>query len=303
MIRISREQRIYSFSPAHPPVATIQPGETVIFETEDAGSHRIVKPEDILTYVPRPDYTNPATGPVYVMGAEPGDALSVHIDRIELDKQGYTKISPGAGLLIHEVMAPAVQIWRIMGEPGNYWISWNEYMLPARPMIGTIGTAPASESAYNYFPGPHGGNLDVPAITEGVTVYLPVHVAGAFLALGDVHARQGDGEISGVALEARAIVTTRVELLKEVRWERPWIESPDAWITVGEAPSAQEAMEMATRDMMRLLKERLSMPAHDALMLLGVAGDMRPGQSIFAPMLHVTYYLTLPKPIPSSSPD
>ena len=83
--------------------------------------------------------------------------------------------------------------------------------------------------------------------------------------------------------------------MKGTRLERVWIETPEAWVTVGDAPGAREAMEIAARAMIRLLGDKLSLSPHDALMLLGVAGDMRPGQSIFMPPLNVSYYLTVPK--------
>jgi amidase len=296
MIHIPRTQRTYAFSRHHPPAARIAPGETVVFETEDAGSHRIVVEDDIRTYTPRHDYTNPATGPLYIEGAAAGDTLAVRIERIELDAQGYTKISPGAGLLIDEVSAPAAQIWRISGEHGAYAASWRGLSFAAQPMIGTIGVAPAGEPVENYAPGLHGGNLDVPAVAEGATVYLPVFVDGALLGLGDVHARQGDGEISGVALEIRSAVTARIDLLKGVSTEAPWIETDAEWITIGIAGEAKAGMEMATRQMLRLLGRRLDLAPHDALMLLGVAGDMRPGQCMFDPSTPMTFYLTLPRP-------
>jgi len=295
VLRIPRDQRTYRFSAGNPPAARCQPGETVIFETEDAGSRRIVKAVDIATYVPRHDYTNPATGPLYIEGAQPGDALAVHIERIELDSQGYTKISPGAGLLIGQVRAPAAQIWRVDGRPGDYHVSLGAYRVPAHPMIGTIGTAPAEGEIENYAPGPHGGNLDVPALGEGATIYLPVFVPGALLGIGDVHARQGDGEISGVALEIRSVVTVRIDVLPAAGLSRPWTETPDAWITIGIAGDAQAAMEQATDDMLRLLGQRLALAPADALMLLGVAGDMRPGQSMFDATTPMTFYLSVPK--------
>ncbi len=297
MIRLSRQQLCYSFSAANPPAARVPSGSTLIFETEDAGSHRITRPADILTYVRRPDYTNPATGPVFIEGAQPGDTLAVSIQSIELDTQGYTKLSPGAGILIERAQAPAVQIWQVAGSPGAYSIRWENYELPARPMIGTIGVAPAGEPILNFAPGRHGGNLDIPAITEGATIYLPVQIPGGLLALGDVHARQGNGEISGVALEIRSTVTAQVDLLRGVQWERPWIETGDAWITIGIHHDLSVAMQQAAGDMFDLLKRQLDLPAHDALMLLGVAGDMRPGQSMLDPATPATVYLRLPKPL------
>jgi amidase len=296
MIRILREHRTYSFSSKHRPASVADPGDTVIFETEDAGSHRITHSEDIWTYVSRRDYTNPATGPLYVNSARPGDALAVHIERIELDDQGYTKLSSGSGLLIAEVTTPAVQIWQIDGAPGCYRASWGPYTLPCRPMVGTIGTALANRDFDNFTPGPHGGNLDIPLLGEGATVYLPVHVPGGLLGLGDVHALQGDGEISGVALETRGAVTVRVDLLRDEGRKHPWIETTDSWITVGQDLDGRMAMEAAARDMVLLLGRKLMLSPQDALMLMGVTGHMRPGQAIFADDCPVTFYMSLPKP-------
>lgn len=296
MLHLGRDYLLYNFSPDNEPAIWVDPGATIQLETEDAGSGQIRRPEDVHTYVSRPDYTNPTTGPIYVNDALPGDTLSVEIIDIQPSETGYTRLSPTAGLLRGEVPSPAAQIWHVWRQEGTWWAQWQELRLPVRPMVGTIGTAPAAGLIQNNLPGPHGGNMDVPALAEGATLYLPVRVPGALLAMGDVHANQGDGEISNVALEVQARVTIRVDLLRGCVWPRPWAETPVAWITIADAPEPREAMELATRDMLALLGERLSLSPSDSLMYLSLAGDMRPGQSSFSPGVNVTFYLSAPKP-------
>jgi amidase len=111
--------------------------------------------------------------------------------------------------------------------------------------------------------------------TIGSRLYVPVFVPGALLSLGDVHANQGDGELMGSTLEIEAEVVVKLDLLKRRRWERPWIETPVAWVTCADAPTLPEAIRLATQDMVNLLGEKMALSKEEAYMLVSLIGGVR----------------------------
>jgi len=271
MLRLSRDQIVYSFDKAHRPVATIEPGAHVCFETWDARTGTIASDRDLLAQ-PHPKGPNPATGPVLVRGAEPGDALIVEIQDIRLASRGYTGIRPRQGILGHLITEYRTRVLDIV----NGMVVFSDRVrFPVRPMVGVIGTAPAGAGVGNLHPGPHGGNMDHNDVRVGARVFLPVFVPGALLALGDVHAAMGDGEVSISALEICGEVTVGVELVKGEGLTRPRIEFPDRWITTGDGPLASDAIRVACEEMAGLLQRRLGLSVEDAYMLLSIRGDVR----------------------------
>jgi amidase len=291
MMRLTREQITYAFDKSHPPVATIDPGTELWFETWDARSGMITS--EAQTYEqPHPKGPNPATGPVCVRGAEPGDALAVAILDIRLDRRGHTGVRPGKGLLPHLSHRHRVRILEVAG--GMVEFS-DRIRFPVRPMVGVIGTAPAGEPVGNIHPGSHGGNMDHNDVRVGATVQLPVFVPGALLGLGDVHAAMGDGEITITALEICAEVRVRVDLIKGAGLRRPRLEFADSWITTGDGATIGDAIRVAADEMATLLMERLGLSAEDAYMLLSLRGDMRVGQCAEPSMVAATARVHMPK--------
>src|SRR5689334_16271627 len=198
MRRITRDQITYRFAPDVAPVAEIEPGETALLETLDAASGRLQRAEDIARFTRERDpiRVNPATGPLAVRGARPGDELRVEILEIALAPQGYTRFAPGAGVMRDELSEPRAMIVRV---EGGTLVCDNGVRFPARPMVGVIGTCPADGEYPTAKPGPHGGNLDFNRMRVGAIAHLPVFVPGALFALGDLHASMGDGEVTGTA--------------------------------------------------------------------------------------------------------
>ena len=145
-------------------------------------------------------------------------------------------------------------------------------------MIGTIGTTPAVEAVLSGGMGRHGGNLDTQEVCAGSTVYLPVYVSGALLALGDCHAIQSDGELNEV--EMRSVVTLSVDVIKgrspSMGWPR--IETAETLVTVAVATPLEEATRLALRDMILWLAERTGLSKREAYFMVGLAGHARPGQ-------------------------
>lgn len=276
MKRVTRDHTTYVMSRETVPVLEIDLGEEVTFETLDASGGRIRTPQDGMTFFPSPEETNPVTGPIYVRRARPGDSLVVEIVDIRMGPYGYGRIKPGGGVIIDELRPPVARIFSIEGGKALFSPT---IRVPLRPMIGTIGTAPAGQGVATFYPGPHGGNLDINDVAVGARIYLPVHVDGALLALGDVHASMGDGELTGGGIDAGAEVTVRVGVVEGRMWPRPWVETPTSWVTCANAPDLAGAIRLATSDMATLLAEKLSISREEAFILIGACGDARPGQA------------------------
>jgi amidase len=302
-LRIPDSQVIYAFDRAVPPVAQIDPGDEVVFDTLDTSSGFIKSREDVARYahVRRADRVNPATGPVWISGAEPGDELQVHIRDIQLTSPGFVRILTMMGLLHGEVEAPQAIMAQVEGTRLRLDIGLE---IPLRPMVGVIGTAPAGEPVGTLYPGPHGGNMDLKECRPGATVHLPVYVPGALLALGDVHANMGDAEATGTGVEICASVAVRVSLVKGAARARPWLTLPDAWVSYGHAMALEEALRMATRDMTGILGAQLGVSKEVAYMLIGACGDVGIGQAC-AGEIERTARVVMPRlaPLPAASAD
>ncbi|HLZ10368.1 MAG TPA: acetamidase/formamidase family protein [Chloroflexota bacterium] len=289
MLRVRRDQLTYSFSASSVPVAAIDSGDQVVFETYDASTGRIKVAADLGKYLLVRDSrkVNPAAGPIFVRGARPGDELVVTIERIDLADQGYIRAAPGG--FLEGIEEPEVVIVPVVGGelrlPGGL-------RLPVRPMIGVIGTAPAEGIVYTAVPGPQGSNLDCNAVAVGAKVHLPVHVAGALVALGDVHAAMGDAEISGTGVEINAEVTATIDVGSGRAPARPWIETSDSIVTTASAPTIDAAARSAVNDLIDLLRDRLPVSRSEAYMLVSAYGDVRIGQACGG--LDATVYVRFP---------
>ncbi|HSB73204.1 MAG TPA: acetamidase/formamidase family protein [Candidatus Methylomirabilis sp.] len=291
MIRISREHIVYSFDKTQAPVATVDAGAEICFETWDARTGTVQSEGDLLAK-PHPKGPNPATGPVAIRGAAPGDVLIVEVLDISLGSQGYTGIRPGQGVLGHLIEDYRTKLCRIV----DGMVVFNDRLrFPVRPMVGVIGSAPAGEPVGNLHPGPHGGNMDHNDVRIGARVHLPVFVPGALLAIGDVHASMGDGEISITALEICGEVKVRVELAAGERIARPRIEFPDCWISTGDGPAVGDAIRVACEEMAALLQRKLGLPVEEAYMLLSIRGDVRVSQCCDPAAVAATARVIMPK--------
>jgi len=269
MKKISRESHIYAMSPANPPVIHIKAGEQVQFETLDALAGQIKTLEDFdgldMTRV------NPATGPVYIQGAEVGDILSVRIDRIEVDSQGIVLCGKGMGTLGHVLEDVARKIVPIVDNVAHFS---DKIHLPLNKMIGVIGTAPKDESIPCGAPDYHGGNMDCKEIKEGATILLPVNVPGALLAMGDLHAAMADGEIGITGIEVSGCVTVTIDLIKGKNWPLPMITNDSHTMTLASHIDLDIAVEMAVANMVEYMQS-LGFDKYDAVMLCSLAGDVQ----------------------------
>ena len=227
---------------------------------------------------------HPMTGPIYVEGAQPGDTLEIHIIAIEfLHNFGVNAFSPGLGVLPDDFPYQAVKLlrWkagadRVEFAPG--------ITLPLAPFFGSIGVAPPALAGRisSRPPGWHGGNLDNKDLVAGSVLYLPVHVPGALLSIGDGHARQGDGEVTGTALETslRGTFELRVRKGERLRWPRA--ETPTHYIAMGLNEDLDEATRLAVREMVDFLVVEKKMSREDAYMLCALAADLHVTQAVDA---------------------
>lgn len=227
-------------------------GERIAFETDDA-VYRQLHDHGDLAALTAP--INPVTGPVFVEGAHPGDALAVTIHEIRLKDCGWSMSLPGVGAL-RERMGEAVVSRRIPIDSAGVHLT-DRHVVAPRPMIGCIGTAPAEGTNSTVMPSyALGGNMDVTEARPGSTLYLPVEVEGALLSIGDIHAIMSEGESSFIAIEAEGVAVVSVDVVPGMTLRAPRIETDDAWIFVGLGDPVQESITRGYEDAFDFLIDR-----------------------------------------------
>lgn len=278
----------YTFG-GHAAVAEVEPGTVITTRTEDCYGGRVRTTDDVPSVVCQA--FNPVTGPFAVRGAEPGDTLALHFARLRPARDwAMSSTFPHFGALttthttamLHEPLEE--RVWRyaidhaagtvtFRARRGDYTVA-----LPMAPMLGTVGVAPANgEVRATLVPDAHGGNLDTPEIRPGTTVYLGVNVPGAMFSIADGHARQGQGEACGVAIESAMEVTVGVELIKGVPTAWPRIENDDEIISVGAARPLEDAYRISQADLVGWVRELTGLELLDAYQLISQAGTAAPG--------------------------
>ena len=221
---------------------------------------------------------NPSSGCIYIEGARPGDMLLIHIGEIELNPLGFTNFRGNSGAVPGWFGPSALGSQRRIVEIRDGIIHWSDYLkIPARPMIGTVGVAPARERIANNWAGYWGGNMDVQEVTTGATLMLGVNVKGGLLHVGDMHAIQGDGEIcSAGGIEASGRVRMRVEVVSRPRsmfWPRLLDDTHIAVIAM--ARPLEDAFRHALEGLVLWLEEEYGMPRGDGFLLLGQVLEAR----------------------------
>ena len=242
--RVAAAPLVYEFSRHHEPRAIIDPGEQLEIESEDALSGQIRGPGDVRDKSTMP-WSNPVAGPIYVNGAQPGDALAVTIDDIR-PRDGQCATYTGHPRLLTEWLGddvpPGAHVCPI--RDGN--VHWSDNItIPFAPMLGCIGTAPDWGVPTTAPAGRHGGNMDIIETAPGATVVLPVFVEGGLLYLGDAHAAMGHGELSATGLEMAAVSTITIQLRKAQNLPGPRIETPDEIMTVATGAPMEHAVAEA----------------------------------------------------------
>jgi acetamidase/formamidase len=227
---------------------------------------------------------HPMSGPIFVETAEPGDTLEVRIIAIEfLHNFGVNAFSPGGGVLPDDFPYAGLRLlrWR----PGATSVEFKPGVtLPLAPFFGSIGVAPPQlvGRISSRPPGWHGGNLDNKDLVAGSVLYLPVHVPGALLSIGDGHGLQGHGEVTGTALETSLRGTFELRVIKGQRLRWPRAETPTHYIAMGLNEDLDEATRLATREMVDFLVIEKKLSRDEAYMLCSLAADLHVTQAVDA---------------------
>ncbi len=271
MHTLSRDHLFYAFGETLQPVIEIDSGEEIRIETHDCFQGQIQQPTDKIDTLDW-NRVNPATGPVAVRGANPGDTLAVEILDVRVGEQGSMVAVPEAGALGDVIARSETRIipirnGRVIFRPG--------LELPLKPMIGVLGVVPTGDPIPNGTPGPHGGNMDCTLVAAGATLYLPVKHPGALLGLGDLHAVMGDGEIVVCGVETPGEVLLRLGNLGPTRLPMPFLENAEVLATIYSAPTMDEASRGAIHHMADFLTQVAGLPLNEAGMLLSIAGNLR----------------------------
>jgi acetamidase/formamidase len=265
-----------------------KPGDTVVIETQDAFEGKIVDEETMPSEVLEFPYLNPQSGPIFLEGAEKGDALAVQIHSIEPrgpQPRGTTCLVPYFGGLTGtdttvSLQEPLPEMVRKV-DVTEAGIAWNDRVtLPYQPFIGTVGTAPELDSISSLTPGHHGGNMDLPGIGPGCTLYLPVCAEGALLYMGDGHAVQGDGELCGVAIEFATTTEMTLDVVKGWTLSWPRLETDELIMSIGSARPMEDAARIAYADLIRWMVNDHGFDQWDAYLLLSQIGKIRLGNMV-----------------------
>ncbi|MET8530023.1 acetamidase/formamidase family protein [Micromonospora sp. NPDC005172] len=283
--RPARDELAYTFG-GRMPVAHVRSGDILQVHTEDCFGGLVRGPADLPSQVCRMLYLNPVSGPFFVEDAEPGDTLAIHLAAVTPARNwGVSSTFPHFGALtgtshtatLQPPLQERVWVYDIDRQAGTVRFhataSDHSIDLPLDPMIGTIGVAPGGfEARSTIVPDLHGGNLDTPELRAGTTLYLGVNVHGAMLALGDGHARQGEGEACGVGVEIATITTLTVEVIKGVSTAWPRLETDREIMSIGCARPLEDAYRIAHRDLVAWTSQLTGLDDLDAYQLVSQAG-------------------------------
>jgi len=284
-----KPKKYYTNFGSFEPALKIRDGDNVVTSTADNAGRDSTDKQ--VTVGP-----NPLTGPFFVEGAEPGDALVIHFDRLWPNRQLGRSSTIVAPHIVDPDYVPELPPkephvraeWKLNLEKGTAALISPEtklgnLVLPLKPMLGCIGVAPEGGQAISSTTsGRYGGNMDYNGFTSGATIFLPVFVPGGLLFVGDGHAVQGDGEIVGTGIEVSFDVQFTVRLLKNKKIGWPRAETMEYVMTVGNARPLEEALQHATTEMLRWLGEDYGLVDRAAHILLGQCAEYDVG-NVFDP--------------------
>lgn len=300
-------QHHFGWDNSLPPALRAEPGSTILFHCNDSSAGQL-GPSSTVADVSTLDFgkINPVSGPIFVEGAEPGDAIKVTIESFAprlFDGAGFgwTANIPGFGLLADQFLEPALHVWKYDPVSMAPALWGKEGRVPLKPFAGTIGNALAEAGLHSVVPPRRvGGNLDIRDLNAGTVLYLPVEVAGALFSVGDTHAAQGDGEVCGTAIESPMDVVLTLDLVKGAGLKTPRFTTPgpvtrhlDAKgyeVTTGIGPDLMAAARDAVAAMVDLLTAQRQMSAVDAYMLVSTCGDLRISEIVDMPNWVVSFY-------------
>jgi acetamidase/formamidase len=301
--RLDAEQVHKEWNNALPPRLTIDPGDTVVFDTRDAADRYYSRASTHDDVVKRGPFSgHPLTGPVRVRGAHPGDTLVVEVldVRPALD-WGWTAIRPGRGLLSEADFAkPYLNIWDL--SDGTHARMGTAVAVPIEAFPGVMGVALDEPGGHSTMPPRRsGGNMDIRQLAAGSTLYLPVLVDGALFSVGDAHAAQGDGEVCITAVEMSARVTLRFGLQAGRRIAEPRLRTVNPpsghgrhgpWVaTTAAGPDLYASSQQAIRYLIEHIVEERGLSREQAYIVCSVAADLKISEIVDAPNWIVSAFL------------
>src|SRR2546430_6696482 len=284
---LAAEQPVLNYIPKHEdltytfggaaPTHHIKSGTRIVSWTEDCYDGAVTRPDQLPTKVIPPGHDNPQTGPFYVEGAEPGNTLAIHINKLEPARDhGISSFFPGFGALNRTDRTAVLgsdlpeKVWfydvdraagvaRTRSLDGK--LGWE---VPLAPFLGCLGVSPAGEARSTVVPDSFGGNMDCPEVRAGNTVYLGVRVLGVLVSFGDGHYAMGEGEIIGTAIEGAMNVDITVDLIKGRATAWPHIENAEWMMTVGAGRPLEEAAHVGDKVMVHWISEVSGLSEMDA---------------------------------------
>ena len=300
---VARDQNHLAWDPAIPPVATVASGAIVEFDCLDSSNGQLTA-DSTTADVATLDFSrvDQVTGPVEVTGARPGDTLQVDILELAPADWGWTASIPGFGLLADDFSEPHYKVTALPGPTGRAEF-WPGVRVPLAPFCGEIGVAPLTGPLSTIPPDLHGGNMDTRHLIAGSTLFLPVFVAGARFSIGDGHATQGDGEVSGTAIETPMRAVVRLTVRTDIHVTGPEFVAaadPNAelragrrYATDGIGPDLLVAGRDAVRRMIDWLGREHGLTPIQAYLLCSVAVDLHISEIVDVPNYVVTAYCPL----------
>jgi amidase len=281
MQRLSRDRYTTVLDPHLSPAITIASGDELVVETWDAYM-------GVWGVDEEPRVLGPATGPIAVEGASPGDALRVDLLAITPGTAAMHDVRAGRGFLGDTFTRRYPTVMPIRD---GHLLFPGGLTIPVNPSLGLIATTPAALQQTASDSGPYGGDIDMAELTAGSTIWLPVFVPGGLLVLGDCHAVVGDGAVGGTGAECPAEITLRVTVEKGLRLERPRALTPDYFVTIASGNDVGQAMRQAVQDMVDFLVRYKGMEPYAAYSLLSLAGHARMSRT-FRPLSPVKMLLS-----------
>lgn len=269
---LTKDQKAFAFDASIPPVLEIDSGDVVTFETGDAAYDRLSKGEPVESI--GLENFNAVTGPVFVRGAEPGDALKIRIQDVKVTSAWSVWLPDfgGLGKRTKEVMTK-----QILLKDGRAYIS-NMLSVPIKTMIGCIGVAPKEGKGSTFMPAyPFGGNMDLRQMQAGTTLYLPVQVPGALLAMGDIHAAMGVAEPTWVSLEAAGSAMLEISLEKNMKLNYPRLRVANSTYCIGMSDTLEKAQQIALDEAFDLLVNDWKLDPFEAYAYTSAVVDIRLG--------------------------
>lgn len=281
---LTRDKAFFGFSPDTEPVARVAQGEQLHLTTHDCFSGQLKTTADTLDTLDW-SITNPATGPIYIEGAKPGDVLRIDLHEVKAHGPSVMIAVPNVGALGHLITEQETVIVEHRGDTVVYK---DKVVVKQKPMLGVIGVAPAEGTVPNSTPGSHGGNMDCTLITSGSKLYLTVAVEGALFGCGDMHAVMGDGEVVVCGAETPGEVTLTPQVVEIPGLPTPFLENDEIVAVIASAETTDAAYKLAIDMMHGFLTRVAGIPTNDAAMLMSLVGNLKFCQ-VVDPLLTVRF--------------